>query len=449
MAAVHLDRYSLVVERECRICGSTYSVEQYLDQEMYFGVPYRYIDGCQETCLECWLGVGPMDDTGLEIPPRTVETCDFQLEVPHNQFRVGPFELTWPFHEEKYYARFWQGDLATAYEWFFDSGWHLALLPITRVTALRPVFFPNGGAIYPVSGVRLDDLHPVHNSADSDSHPERCSAASGLTIDALQQTAVVVVPVRLEWGSLVRGSHREHLSAIRRLSELVDRTMLDFCRFQFCRLHRPDGLPAHAGQIKHQSQMAGALIYNHSLRESRLFGGAAFTHALTSGIGMPLTQLEFDQMPLDGEVGHIVDHGLSLYGSLLEASSETSKFTQAIALLEYLAFPGEYRPLQKVRAVVVRCVAGTPQEREWLTERFKNVLFGPEGYRTHIVHNGKRLDQLVPNARERVELLCELDSYIRAMLGDMIVNSTMRWQEYADSRKRTVFGHVDEGEDAE
>ena len=67
--------------------------------------------------------------------------------------------------------------------------------------------------------------------------------------------------------------------------------------------------------------MAGALLYSVEMHEARIVGGAAFTHYLTRGLGLTLGQPEWDDLPKDGEVGQIVNHGLSLYSALLEASS--------------------------------------------------------------------------------------------------------------------------------
>jgi len=190
--------------------------------------------------------------------------------------------------------------------------------------------------------------------------------------------------------------------------------------------------------------MAGAMSYNSKAREARIVGGAAFTYTITDGLGMPVTQPEWDNMPTTGEVGTIVDHGLTLYSNLLEAPSNTAKFMQAVAMLEYLAFPEEYRPLKKVRAVVVRDSAKTMQEHDLLTKRFQNDLFGPNGYRTRIVHNGQRLEHLIPDRHERISLFRELDGYIRNMVDDMINRSGLTWQEYVEHRKHNGLGRCDD-----
>jgi hypothetical protein len=113
---------------------------------------------------------------------------------------------------------------------------------------------------------------------------------------------------------------------------------------------------------------------------------------------------------------------------------------QAIGLLEYLAFPFDFRPLKKVRAVVVRYSARTRSEHDALTKRFQNDLFGPNGYRTQIIHNGKRLEDVIPNQRGRIEFFRELDGYIRPIMDDMLKCSEMTWDDYTERRRHIGFG---------
>ena len=75
------------------------------------------------------------------------------------------------------------------------------------------------------------------------------------------------------------------------------------------------------------------------------------------GIGLPLVRIDESEFPKEGEFGHIVQHALSLYTQLIESNSNTSKFIQALALLEYLADPRDYVKFEKVKKVIARYVA--------------------------------------------------------------------------------------------
>ena len=128
-----------------------------------------------------------------------------------------------------------------------------------------------------------------------------------------------------------------------------------------------------------------------------------------------------------------------LYTQLLETPSSTSRIMHALGLLEYLASPGKYMNLQKVKAIVVPYVAKTKADHHRLSERFRIDLFGPDGYRTKIVHNGDRLEDLIRMSSERSALFNELDGYIRAIINDMIVHSTDTWDAYL--QHRMTLGH--------
>jgi hypothetical protein len=71
--------------------------------------------------------------------------------------------------------------------------------------------------------------------------------------------------------------------------------------------------------------------YNAAGQHARIIGGAAFTHFITRGLGLPIEELPSDVFPVDGEVGHIAQHALSLYTALLEANNPTLKFIQALS----------------------------------------------------------------------------------------------------------------------
>jgi len=441
MPAIQIDRYSVVIDRSCQECERTYRIEDYVETgESYFQKPVRYVDGCEQFCLACWLCVGPNDFPDADREPDSVALpqVDLHVEVPGKELRDGRFHVVWPYDDV--YESLVQGAILDSFQWFFQSGWHLAAMPIARVKIVNPVFFPNGGAIYPPQVAQLQVLSTKPNQKNSENRAELCSAESGIDVRTFERQPLIVIPCRFDWDLFVNASHQGHLHFIRSLSELIDRTFLEFMRYRKCRLDSTDSIPGRAGQTKDNPRMAGALVYNDSVRESRIVGGAVFPHAIWNGLGMPITQPEWNEMPTEGEVGKIVEHALFLYSNLLETPSLSAKFMQAVGLLEYLAFPFEFRPLKKVRAVVVRYSARTPSDLDRLTKRFQNDLFGPDGYRTQIAHNGKRVEDLVPNRCDRIELFKELDGYIRSMIDDMLNYPEMAWEEYAERRKHSGFG---------
>ena len=78
-------------------------------------------------------------------------------------------------------------------------------------------------------------------------------------------------------------------------------------------------------------------------------------------------------------------------------------------------------------------------------ERFKELTAlvdaGIErGIRTLVVHYGKFIPELIPEAKARSMLFRELQGYCRKMLMDMIENRRMTWDAYC--QRRTELKHV-------
>ena len=430
--------------RVCRSCEAIYTINEVLaNQREYFKQPYDYVTGCQEYCLACWLGVGPLDfpeaygeERLAEMGESASSAAARDVESTQSADAADPFAIEDELED---------GDLLGRFKPFLDNGCHLVVMPIARVhLEWSPFTYRDLFTFYPPEIADLSSLNIIPNRESSTSLAETSSALSGLTDELLEQLPLVAFPCRLNWESFRRSGHRGHLELIAQLSESVDRLCLNLVRYRLCTLDLVDTLPGRAGQLASNPMMAGACIYNHSLGEARIIGGAALTHYITRGLGLALESIGTDEFPRPGEVGNIVEHALGLYAAVQEASGPTGQFMQATSLLEYLAFPDEFRPLKKVRAVIVRYAARNRAEHDRLTKRFQNELFGPQGYRTQIVHNGKRLEQLLPSSEERKELFDELDVYMRLMIDDMIEHSEMNWDEFAEHRKSIGFGKADE-----
>jgi hypothetical protein len=419
-----LETVDVMRRRVCRSCEAIYTISEWLrSQRSYFEQPYDYLHGCQEYCLNCWLGVGPLD-----IPEAYGEEPVNEPSQAHGSHEVPD-----------------EGDLLTRYAEVFGGGFHLAVMPIARVhLEWTPVTYRGLFTFFPPGMANLDALKIVDNRETSSSLAEVSSALSGITADLLQEHPLVAFPCRLDWDKLLRIGHRAHRELICELSEAVDRSCLNYVRYCLCQIDLVDTLPGRAGQVAGNPMMAGACIYNHSLREARIIGGDAFTHLITRGLGLPLESIATEEFPQQGEVGNIVEHALGLYAAVQEASSPTAKFMQVMSLLEYLAFPDEFRPFKKVRAMIVRYASRTPDRRDRLTNRLKNDLFGPVGYRTQIIHNGKRLEQLLPSPQQRKELFRELDVYMRPMIDDMVRHSELSWAEFAQHRTTIGFPSPDD-----
>jgi hypothetical protein len=173
-----------------------------------------------------------------------------------------------------------------------------------------------------------------------------------------------------------------------------------------------------------------------------MYGGAAFSFAFTGSVGIGLNQPEWQSFPSEGEVGKIVYHALTLYSTMLEANSDTQRFVQALSLLEFLAFPSDYKAFDDVKKVVARYIATDQGSYNRVLERFFELTGKKDpttgqivGFRTRIVHIGDRIESLVPNPKERRKLFAELDGYIRPVIDHMIEHSEIGFDEYTEIRK--------------
>lgn len=389
--------------RTCADCGTTYSILQFLrSNQLYFPPPHNYVNGCLTRCLACWLDVGP------SIDPEETESVDLLRDCG---MWLGPNE-------------------------------HLVILPLARTMIHEPIRLPIRLNLYPPGWLELDSLNVVANSENTSSLAELSSAASGVDVRTISEHATVAFHFPLDWTAVTQWPHTSHMELIRVLSEYVDQQCLDLIRYRQCRLEPIDALPGRAGQLDSNHMMGGALLYNAARQEGRVLGGAAFTHIVTKGFGLPIEPLDDDAFPGQGDVGQFVRQALSLYSSLLESNNPTAKFIQALALLEFLADPLEYRKFEEVKKIVARYVARTREEYGQLLERLYELTGKKDpnskrvvGYRTRVVHLGERLDQIVPGLGERRKLFEELDGYVRAMIDHMIRHSGMTHDEYLKVRE--------------
>lgn len=339
------------------------------------------------------------------------------------------------------------GELLEDYKVYLKAGACLVVMPISRVDVeWFPRTYPSGITFYPKSYVNLESLQIKPNDPNSKSLAEATSAASGIDQEILDRHPLIVFPINTDWDNFRQSGHSNHLDLIRTLSDHVDRSCLNFIRYLQCPLEPIDSLPGQAGTINSNPMMAGALLYNHFLREARIIGGAAFTHTITRGLGLPLESVDQELFPKEGEVGYITNHALALYTTLLEANSSTFRFVQAMSLLEFLAYPDEYKKefkFKKVAKVIAKYVAKNQVEYMALLDRFfeltgKKDNFNSKviGYRTRIVHMGENIESIIPSNEERKDLFLELQGYIKTVIDHMINHSSKSWQEYLVIRER-------------
>jgi hypothetical protein len=185
-------------------------------------------------------------------------------------------------------------------------------MPIARVTLEWPVEFEEATIFYPASEVNLASLNIIPNDERSRSLAEVCSASSRVDRQIIEQHATVAFPIQFDWEAMWRSSHESHMEFIRFMSEAVDDKCLNLIRYWLCQIDPVDALPGKAGQLVSNYMMSAALLYNAARQQGRIIGGAAFTHFITKGLGLPIEPLDPEAFPKNGEVGNIARRFLSI-----------------------------------------------------------------------------------------------------------------------------------------
>lgn len=417
--------YDTKLVRSCSECKSEYSIGYYFEQsEHHFYWPINYKNGCERKCLECWLGVSEY------VKSVCKKKRPSEIEVSISEGHGHWFDHT-------IYSEIDQGNLSAAYSEYFHQGCHLAILPLSRLIADRSIFLPRGVMIYPVGRLDLKRLKLEKRQLDRVASYQ--ISASGVRLGHLDNYPLLVIPLKFSWQQLRLGDHGAHMDMIVKVSEIVDSLCYDFINYLGCRLEHlaSETKPALPGQLASRLMMSATVLVKSDAMDSVLLAGAAFSQINTKGLGLDLRQPEWDQFPKDGEVGKVVMHALSLYSQMLQSQSATSKFVQALSLIEFLAFPDDFKSYKKVKTVVSRYMVEGLAERKRILDRFecltgkKDEATGEEiGFRTRIVHMGARLEQLVKTRGERQELFAELDGYIRTMIDHMIEHSHLSSADY-------------------
>ncbi len=458
-----IDEYSRKLERICKEprCKVRYTIgDTWRTDSQYFEGAWNYQSGCKEYCLSCWLGVGPGDqlhssEVDEPVGGPSVSHAE-QLTARLDSPRISDAEFA-----NTAYEFLCEGDLKSAYKPLFDMGMQVAILPLDRVQIHEVVALPNMMNFFPAGVVDLDSLNLNANSSSACALSQVQAEASQVTQVVVGRYPLAVFPCRVELPSIWERTHDSHMSILRQFSEAVETEALNLFRYRECRIHRMEDLPCRPGQVpSSNTMMSGMILFDGKLGYGNVFGGAAFGSVVTRGLGMEISQLDWTEIPRAGEVGNLVRRGLTLYAELLDSHSETSKFVQAMSLLEFLAYPDQYTKMQKVKMVIAKYfTADKTPERTRLEARFmeltggvkvrdgantddrgKPVMLEIPGVRTRIVHHGDRIEQIL-DEDERSELFRELDGYIRPILSHMIKNSGLSFDEYCEIREK-AFLHV-------
>lgn len=349
--------------------------------------------------------------------------------------------------------------ILTDYSSALAEGRYLAVMPISRLTVERKCSIGRF-TLYPAGEVDVSELRPVplspmeyyaNREIQGQDLREAATVATGVSTAAYNDNPLIVWDIDLNWEDFLLWDHNADLALLSTLSQDAEGVM-DLVRFYFCRIDLPDTLPGPVGTWESQGPFSTALLYTTEDNESYIIAGSVISHMVVKGIGLQLDDCQLDTLeevpfPLtNGEVGAIAAHALTLLSGVLDSNTATTKFSRALSLLEFLAYPNEYQKFQEVKKQISRHVAKSRTEYDSLLERFKqltslndSVTRQQLGYRTRIVHMGQRLEDVVPLS-EHWRLFLELNRYIGVVIQHMIDRHDLTWAEFLEFREELKTG---------
>lgn len=225
--------------------------------------------------------------------------------------------------------------------------------------------------------------------------------------------------------------------------------VLNIFKYIYCNLDKSSLLTQKAGYIN--NIYSGALIYyphlgmSDYLREKYKVNNEFIGKGLIVELKEIKEILDKHTVILDrscGEVGNIIKHALQLYANIVEASSNTNKYVQALSLIEYLTNPFEFEKMKKLKGHVIAFSVDNKKSYHELSERFK-FLTGLKdeqgieiGLRTNIVHNGKLLEQMLDKPHEPEFIIKELQYYICNYLEVCFESYKESWEKFIEKERR-------------
>lgn len=442
-SGIKVDEYDIYKSRKCNRCNNLYDLIGVTED--YFRVPYDYAKGFEENCLSCWL---LSDDSHIEEENDSSSVqIEFNPSLPSDNNK---------WYDHNNYSKICDGDINLGYVNYINDDCHIIILPISRLHIDRTIFLPKGVLIYPKGVIDLNKYILEDNSIfdnyemnifEAEELVRLQSFLSKVEITDYINETLIVLPMKFKWEDIYKCTHNYHMNFIRKCSEIIDEIGLKYLKYKSCKLdyNLESSLPSYAGQLSCNLRMSSCLLLNGKTNELKLIGGDAYSHHFTSGVGLKINQPEWNSFPKNGEVGQVVSHALTLYIQMIQTPSTNSRYVQALSLLEYLAYPNEYKGFKEVKKIIAKYVAKDITERDYLYERFKELTGKKDtvtneelGLRTLIVHIGGDIESLL-NLEDREKVFVELDSYIRYIIDFMIKYSDMDYNDYFTNKVKSKY----------
>ena len=325
----------------------------------------------------------------------------------------------------------------------------LIILPIDRLRIAEPIFtedysvFPPGAFLLNHQEIKKFDGKEFEDTQPTKSLRDHITKVTGIQIEDFERLPVVVFFSKLgDYKEFRSQNHQDDEYLLKQLSTASDGIM-NLIKFFNGDYFLPENLPSRPGIW--DGRYSAAIIYYPPISTGYIISREVEYKNFIKGIGMDVTDCaKITANPLVhgeiGEVGSIVKHALRLHGAIMETDEPTLKFTQIMTLFEYLASPFGYEKASKVKTKIGVLIAKNKTEYHNFCNRFEEIGGGKEingvreGYRTMIIHNGERLEDLIPKKADQDALFKELNIYAHTVIMEMLLRSMDSWAEFEQYR---------------
>lgn len=342
-----------------------------------------------------------------------------------------------------------------------EQGQTLVILPVSRLVLMQR-FNVDHFAFHPARSCNLDELRTVPNtplvpnaSYEGQALREVKTSVTGVTTEGLQGVPVISFCTTVDWDRFLEQDHAADLRLLRSLAQSAERAM-DIIKFELCRFDLAETLPSFVGSWDDRNGFSAAFLYTLADNESYLIAGAASsTYTIGYGLGLEIDEAQAGFLchhvppsSVDGEVGGIAQHALSLFSDVLGAPTPTVKYVRAMTLLEFLANPDSYENFKDAKTNIISHVAQCKTEYHQLCRRFMELSSKKDdtskaelGYRTLLVHHGRYLEDIMGDEKRIKLLFQELQRYSAIVIADMLEHRTLTWSQFEthrDSLKKSL-----------
>ncbi len=340
----------------------------------------------------------------------------------------------------------------------------VALVPLPRILLEHRITYGTRAVVYPPDEVDVDefdiDFTPTELWAEMErtrEGPLEWGKAAATQIDRadLAGLPIAALTMHVDWVRVADGEHAYHKRLISDVAETLD-VWLDLVRFTKCRRGLPDTLPGRPGFLDQNQPFSTMVLLNPDRERGFMLAGGVETHAIVGGLGLDHDGPEHYDEICTGEVGNIARRALSMYSRFLEASRPTEQFISGVVLLEFIAFPDEFKQSDKVKTRIATLVARDRSHYNSVSARLRALITGDqinspsqptaglEKVREKLVHHGQRLEAVVPDDVQRRDVLDDIDRFIGISIQRLIDHATDSWSDFEDwqRRRRSELGII-------